>query len=167
MYFSAFGVPNPLPQLKMVSASRDIRNSNFTNLGLDLTQSVHTVAANNSGNVKMCSTYFTFETLYSHGKQLTLVLSGTILPLAIAMIDNRLFTDSMSIYTKNTTINATCFAYLAAASGDAPEKIGVTVKATKGTTKVPSKYGELANSFFQIKNLSTVNPLTYIVKIKY
>ncbi len=154
-------------QLKTVSASRDIRNSNYINAGLDLTQAVHTVAANNSGNVKTCGTYFTFTTLYPHGKQLTLLLSGTIPIAGIKMIDNRLFTDSMNIYTKNTTINADCFVYLAAANGDAPTAVGKKLKATKGSSKMPSKYGDVANPFLQIKNLSLVNEVTYIVKIKY
>ena len=154
-------------QLKTVSASRDTRNSNFTNLGLDLTQAVHTVAANNSGKVKICGTYFSFTTLYPHGKQLALILSGTIPMAGIKMIDNRLFTDSMNIYTKNTSINADCFVYMAAADGDAPTAVGKKLKATKGSSKAPSKYGDLANTFLQIKNLSLVNEVTYIVKIKY
>ncbi len=154
-------------QMTTVGDNRALRNDNFVVLGLALTEAVHVVAATFPGDVATCKTFFKFSDLFAHHHQTTILFSGSIDAGKQIVIENRLYTDSMSIYVKNTSINADLFAYLAFESGDLPTAVGVKVKATRGTQKVPSKYGDLTNTFFSLENQSIVNPVTYIVKITF
>lgn len=154
-------------QKVVVTDNRAFRNSNFIALGVALTKAVHAVGYIFPADVATCATFFSFANLYSHGHQLTITLSGTIDKEGIFVAKSRLYTDSMSIYVKNTSIDSDLFVYLAAVSGDEPTTVGKKVKATKGTRKIPSLYGNLADTFLSLKNQSSVNQVTYIVKITF
>jgi hypothetical protein len=69
------------------------------------------------------------------------------------------------VHVQNTDDNADFQLYLAHTATEEPAGRGITVKSNKGKRPKPSELGDLADTFLLIKNLSDVNPVTFIVKV--
>jgi hypothetical protein len=152
-------------QFATVDDNRTERTQAREALELAMLTVVHTIAALFPGDVDACNDFFAFSLLFTHTVHRTKTFSGTVAPGGILLVINHTLTDTNTVHVQNTDDNADFQLYLAHTATEEPAGRGITVKSNKGKRPKPSELGDLADTFLLIKNLSDVNPVTFIVKV--
>jgi hypothetical protein len=152
-------------QMGSVEDTRTERGTARTNAEQALLYAIHSLALMFLDNEQACMQFFDFSLLFAQTHKKHLTRSGNISSQQISEILNQSFTNSFEFVIRNTSSNANIAAYLAATAEEQPNGQSKEIKAGRALHIKPGAIGDLAHTFFLIKNLSEVNEASYEIEI--